>query len=50
VHPRYPNVFKPIWLGRVELRNRFYASPQSVPLNLLGKPTDDFADYNLTRR
>ena len=49
MHPKYPNIFKPIKLGPIELRNRFYASPQSMPLNILGKPTDDFIHYNVTR-
>jgi len=49
MHPAYPHTFTPIRLGPVELRNRFYASPQSMPLNILGKPTDDFIHYNVAR-
>ena len=30
VHLKYPNVFTPVRLGPVELRNRFYMSPHSV--------------------
>jgi 2,4-dienoyl-CoA reductase-like NADH-dependent reductase (Old Yellow Enzyme family) len=49
VHPKYPHVFSPIKVGPVELRNRFYASPQSMPLNIGGKPSDDFIHYNVAR-
>ena len=49
MHPRYPNVFRPIKLGPVELKNRFYSSPQSMPHNTAGKPTDDFIAYNAAR-
>jgi 2,4-dienoyl-CoA reductase-like NADH-dependent reductase (Old Yellow Enzyme family) len=33
----------------VDIRNRFYASPQSMPMNIFGKPTDDFVHYNVAR-
>ena len=49
MHPKYPNVFSPIKLGPVELPNRFYSSPHAVPMNILGKPTDDFIHYNVAR-
>ena len=49
MHPKYPNVFSPIKLGPVELKNRFYSSPHAVPMNILGKPTDDYIDYNVAR-
>lgn len=49
MHAKYPNVFSPIKLGPVELRNRFYSSPHAVPMNILGKPTDAFVQYNVAR-
>ncbi len=49
MHPRYPNIFSPIQLGPVELKNRFYSSPHAVPLNILGKPSIDFVHYNVAR-
>ncbi len=49
MHAKYPNIFSPIKLGPVELRNRFYSSPHAVPMNILGKPTDAFVQYNVAR-
>ncbi|RYD89895.1 MAG: hypothetical protein EOP50_16825, partial [Sphingobacteriales bacterium] len=49
MHPHYPKIFSPIRLGPVKIRNRFYASPQSMPLNIGGKPTDDYVHYNAAR-
>jgi 2,4-dienoyl-CoA reductase-like NADH-dependent reductase (Old Yellow Enzyme family)/pyruvate/2-oxoglutarate dehydrogenase complex dihydrolipoamide dehydrogenase (E3) component len=49
VHPRYPNVFSPIKLGPVELRNRFYLSPHAVPMTIGSKPSDDYIHYNVAR-
>jgi len=49
MHPKYPMVFSPIKLGPIELRNRFYSSPHAVPMNILGKPTDGFVNYNVAR-
>ena len=49
MHPKYPHIFSPIKLGPVELPNRFYSSPHAVPMNFLGKPTDDFIHYNVAR-
>jgi 2,4-dienoyl-CoA reductase (NADPH2) len=41
----YPHVFRPIQLGPVPIRNRFYFSPHGIPLNLGPVPTDDCAYY-----
>ena len=49
MHPKYPKVFSPIRLGPVELRNRFYASPHTMPMQLGGKPSDDYVAYNAAR-
>lgn len=48
-HPKYPHVFRPIRLGPVEIRNRFYSSPHAVPLNFLGAPTADYSAYVAAR-
>jgi 2,4-dienoyl-CoA reductase-like NADH-dependent reductase (Old Yellow Enzyme family) len=49
VHTKYPNVFSPIKLGPVELRNRFYSSPHAVPMTIGSKPSDDYIHYNVAR-
>lgn len=49
MHPRYPNVFRPIRLGPIELRNRFYSSPHPMPASLAGMPTDDVTHYAVAR-
>jgi 2,4-dienoyl-CoA reductase-like NADH-dependent reductase (Old Yellow Enzyme family) len=49
MHPIYPNVFSPIALGPVQLRNRFYSSPHGMPMSLGGIPTDDYLHYSLER-
>jgi len=50
MHPRYPNVFSPIRLGPVELRNRFYSSPHICPLTTTtGGPSEDFIQYYVER-
>lgn len=49
VHPKYPNVFNPIRLGPVELKNRFYSSPHLVPHSVGGAPNADYIEYVSTR-
>ena len=49
MHEKYPRVFSPIKIGPVELKNRFYASPHAMPMNIRGKPTDDYVQYNVAR-
>ena len=49
MHPKYPNIFKPIRLGPVELPNRFYMSPHAVPMAVGTKPSDDYIHYNVER-
>jgi 2,4-dienoyl-CoA reductase-like NADH-dependent reductase (Old Yellow Enzyme family) len=49
MHPRYPNIFSPIRLGPIELRNRFYSSPHAVPMTIGSKPSDDYIHYNVAR-
>jgi 2,4-dienoyl-CoA reductase-like NADH-dependent reductase (Old Yellow Enzyme family)/thioredoxin reductase len=50
MHPRYPNVFSPIRLGPVELKNRFYSSPHICPLTTAtGGPSEDFIQYYVER-
>jgi 2,4-dienoyl-CoA reductase-like NADH-dependent reductase (Old Yellow Enzyme family)/NADPH-dependent 2,4-dienoyl-CoA reductase/sulfur reductase-like enzyme len=48
-HPKYPNVFRPIQIGPIQLKNRVYSAPHAVPLNLAGMPSDDFIHYNVAR-
>lgn len=48
-HPIYPNMFSPIRLGPVELRNRFYFSPHGTALTVGTKPSDDYSHYNAAR-
>src|SRR5438477_8145314 len=46
MHAKYPNVFKPIKLGPVELKNRFYQSPHIIPhTSPQGAPTEDSCAY-----
>ena len=49
MHPKYPYVFSPIKLGPVELRNRFYMSPHTMPPAVGGKPSNDHVHYNVVR-
>jgi 2,4-dienoyl-CoA reductase-like NADH-dependent reductase (Old Yellow Enzyme family) len=46
---KYPNVFSPIRIGPVEVRNRFYFSPHGTPLTAASSPSDDFAFYYAER-
>jgi 2,4-dienoyl-CoA reductase-like NADH-dependent reductase (Old Yellow Enzyme family) len=48
-HPRYANIFNPIRLGPIELRNRFYFSPHGTALTVGTIPSDDFTHYNVER-
>jgi 2,4-dienoyl-CoA reductase-like NADH-dependent reductase (Old Yellow Enzyme family) len=48
-HPKYPNIFKPIRLGPIEIPNRFYFSPHGVPLSIGSAPGEDFIAYNVER-
>ena len=45
----YPHVFRPIKIGPVEIANRFYQSPHAMPMNIGGKPTDDYVAYAVER-
>jgi 2,4-dienoyl-CoA reductase-like NADH-dependent reductase (Old Yellow Enzyme family)/thioredoxin reductase len=49
MHPKYPNVFSPIKLGPVEIKNRFYFSPHAVFLTFGSKPTNDYVHYQVAR-
>ncbi|MCB2077850.1 MAG: FAD-dependent oxidoreductase [Novosphingobium sp.] len=45
-HPKYPNVFRPIRLGPVEIPNRFYMSPHVQPMTTARRaPTQDVIRY-----
>lgn len=46
---RYPNVFRPIRIGPVEIANRFYQSPHGMPMHVGGKPSDDYLAYAVER-
>jgi 2,4-dienoyl-CoA reductase-like NADH-dependent reductase (Old Yellow Enzyme family) len=48
-HPAYPNIFRPIRLGPIEIPNRFYFSPHGVPLSIGSAPGEDFIAYNVER-
>jgi 2,4-dienoyl-CoA reductase-like NADH-dependent reductase (Old Yellow Enzyme family) len=49
MHAKYPKVFSPIKIGPVEVRNRTYSSPHSMPWALGTKPSDDYVHYVATR-
>lgn len=51
MHPKYPNVFKPIRLGPVEIPNRFYFAPHGVSMALprSNEPSNDFPSYSAAR-
>jgi 2,4-dienoyl-CoA reductase-like NADH-dependent reductase (Old Yellow Enzyme family) len=50
MHPKYPRIQRPIKLGPVELKNRFYSSPHICPTTTSrGAPTADFNAYYATR-
>src|SRR4051794_18620591 len=50
MHSKYPNVFKPIKIGPVEIKNRFYASPHVNPLTVPnGGPSEDYIHYIAAR-
>jgi 2,4-dienoyl-CoA reductase-like NADH-dependent reductase (Old Yellow Enzyme family)/thioredoxin reductase len=50
MHEKYPHVFKPIKLGPIELKNRFYSPPHICPLTTpTGAPSEDFIAYYLER-
>jgi 2,4-dienoyl-CoA reductase-like NADH-dependent reductase (Old Yellow Enzyme family)/thioredoxin reductase len=46
---RYPLLSRPITLGPVEIKNRFYFSPHGVPYNVGYHPSDVFAGYYAAR-
>lgn len=48
-HPRYPEVFKPIKLGPVEVPNRFYFAPHGLNLAIGNEPSNDFPFYSAAR-
>jgi 2,4-dienoyl-CoA reductase-like NADH-dependent reductase (Old Yellow Enzyme family) len=41
MHQKYPNVFKPIKVGPVQLPNRYYFSPHGLPLTAGCGPSND---------
>lgn len=45
MHPRYPNIFRPIRVGPVELSNRYYFAPHGLPLTVGGSPSNDLVAY-----
>lgn len=45
----YPNVFRPIKVGPVEIKNRFYFSPHGNPYVAGSGPSDNFAHYYAAR-
>jgi 2,4-dienoyl-CoA reductase-like NADH-dependent reductase (Old Yellow Enzyme family) len=45
MHPKYPNVFRPISLGPVRLPNRYYFSPHGLPLTVGCGPSNDLVSY-----
>jgi 2,4-dienoyl-CoA reductase-like NADH-dependent reductase (Old Yellow Enzyme family) len=45
MHPKYPNVFRPIRLGPVEISNRYYFSPHGLPLTYGTGPSTDLVAY-----
>jgi len=45
MHPKYPNVFKPIKVGPVQLPNRYYFSPHGLPLTVGCSPSSDLVAY-----
>jgi 2,4-dienoyl-CoA reductase-like NADH-dependent reductase (Old Yellow Enzyme family)/pyruvate/2-oxoglutarate dehydrogenase complex dihydrolipoamide dehydrogenase (E3) component len=49
VHAQYPNMFSPIQVGPVEIRNRFYFAPHGVGLAVSTKPARDFPYYSAER-
>jgi 2,4-dienoyl-CoA reductase-like NADH-dependent reductase (Old Yellow Enzyme family)/thioredoxin reductase len=48
-HPRYPRVFTPITLGRVEVPNRIFMAPHGIPLEVKSKGGDIAAEPALNR-
>jgi 2,4-dienoyl-CoA reductase-like NADH-dependent reductase (Old Yellow Enzyme family) len=48
-HSRYPEMFTPIRLGPVEVRNRFYFSPHGTALTVGTMPSQDYCHYNAER-
>jgi 2,4-dienoyl-CoA reductase-like NADH-dependent reductase (Old Yellow Enzyme family)/thioredoxin reductase len=46
---QYPNMFSPIKVGPVEIRNRFYFAPHGVGLAVSTKPARDFPFYSAER-
>jgi 2,4-dienoyl-CoA reductase-like NADH-dependent reductase (Old Yellow Enzyme family) len=49
MHPKYPNVFSPIQLGRVEIPTRFFFAPHGSALSAGTKPSDDLVAYSAER-
>jgi 2,4-dienoyl-CoA reductase-like NADH-dependent reductase (Old Yellow Enzyme family)/thioredoxin reductase len=45
MHLKYPNIFKPIKVGPVQLPNRYYFSPHGLPLTVGCGPSNDLVAY-----
>jgi dimethylglycine catabolism A len=48
-HPRYPNVFKPLQLGGITLRNRIFVPAHTTNFGLDNLPTDRHVEYHRAR-
>lgn len=48
-HARYPNIFRPLMLGPVEIPTRFFFAPHGSSLTVGTKPADDLAAYSAER-
>jgi 2,4-dienoyl-CoA reductase-like NADH-dependent reductase (Old Yellow Enzyme family) len=46
---KYPNVFRPIDLGPVQIATRFYFAPHGSSLSVGTKPSDDLVAYSVER-
>ena len=45
----FPNLFSPITIGKVEIRNRIFSTAHQTILARNGVPTDDMAAYHEAR-
>ena len=49
MHPKYPNIFSPIRLGRVGNPARLFFRPRGSPLSLGTRPSGDLTAYSAAR-